>query len=284
VNKLFILFFIVVTLASCNDTQDQNSSAKIASVGSVSLYEDELLRKIPKALNSADSLKFIEQFIHNWTKEQVILQKAEEVLSEESKNVKERLENYRRSLIIHSYEQAYIENRLDTLIEETEIEDYYQEHIKDFTLKGYIIKGYYAQFPDSIDQLELKEWYQLKKPEDYITLQSFSQINAVTYHLDTTNWIYFDKVMEKIPLENNIHISSFIKHKKQISFEENKTTYYLNVIDYKLKDEASPLVFEKEKIKTIILNQRTQKLRQELNENLYKDALNKQQIIIYNKK
>ncbi len=283
--QLVIYITAISFLLGCNsEATTKSNTPKIASVGEAILYADELVQKIPKGLSGEDSLAFIEQYISTWTKEQVILQKAEEVLPEESKNVTERLEDYRKSLLIHSYQQAYIENRLDTTISEREIEQYYNDNKKDFALNGYIIKGYYAQFPDSIERKELNQWYKLKQTDDYPMLQAFSQINAIDYHLDTTNWIYFDQVMDKLPLENNIHISSFIKYKKHITFEDNNTAYYLNVVDYKVKDETSPLVFEKEKIKTILLNQRTQQLRKELNESLYQDALNKQQVIIYNKK
>lgn len=279
-----ILFIIPIffLISSCTTIAEDNSE-KLASVGSTFLYEEELHDKLPKGLNKEDSIAFVEQYIDYWTKEQVILQKAEEVLSEESKDVNERLESYRKSLIIYTYEQAYIENRLDTTITNLEIEEYYNKNKKDFTLKGYIIKAYYGIFSDSLDLTNQNNWYKLKKTDDYASLQGFSQIHSINYHLDTTSWIYFDEVLEKIPLENNIHISSFIKNKKNIHFVENGKAYYLNVLDYKLKDELSPLAFEKNKIKTIILNQRTQKLRKELNENLYKDALNKQDIVIYNK-
>lgn len=271
---LFIIF-------GCKNNESNNKSTKLAKVNNAILYEDDLLNQIPKGLGKEDSTMFVEQFIYNWTKEQVVLQKAEEVLPEENKNVRKRLESYRKSLIIHTYEQAYIESRLNTEVTQNEIESYYNNNSEDFTLKGYIIKGYFASFPDSIDRKELNSWYKLKEKEDYTSLKSFSHINAIEYHIDTSNWFYFDKVLEKIPLENNIHISSFIKKKRNIKFEENGIAYYVNVIDYKLKDEPSPLAFEKEKIKTIIINQKTQKLRQELNDNLYKDALNKHQITIY---
>lgn len=283
-NRLLFIILGFLAISSCNTTTKEDNSIKLASVGSTFLYEEELFNKLPQGLNPKDSISFVSQYIDNWTKEQVILQKAEEVLSEESKNVNERLENYRKSLIIHTYEQAYIENRLDTIILEEEIEQYYNENKKDFALKGYIIKAYHGTFPDSLDLTNLNSWYKLQHVDDYPSLQGFSQIHSNNYHLDTTNWIYFDQVLEKIPLENNIHISSFIKNKKDIHFVENNNAYYLNVLDFKLKDDISPLAFERDKIKTIILNQRTQKLRKELNENLYKDALNKQDIVIYNKK
>lgn len=283
-NQIITTFFVLLFFASCTSSVKENDATKVASVGDAVLYEGELLKQIPAGFNQDDSTTFIEQYIDTWTKEQVVLQKAEEVLPEESKNVQKRLENYRKSLIIHTYEQAYIENRLDTTVTPQEIEQYYNENKKDFALKGYIVKAYFGAFPDTIELTDLNNWYKLKTADDYFSLQGYSQIQALNYHLDTTNWIFFDKVLEKIPLENNIHISSFIKSKKNIHFIENNTAYYLNVLDYKLKDEISPIAFEKEKIKTIILNQRTQKLRKELNDNLYMDALNKQRIIIYNKK
>lgn len=278
------LLLTVAFLIGCDNNEENSNSKRVASVNNAVLYQENLDKSIPEGITGDDSIAFVEQFIENWTREQVILQKAEEVLPEESKDVAQRLENYRKSLLIYSYEQAYLESRLDTIVTEKEIENYYKTHQKEFTLKGYIIKGYFAQFSDSINNEEVKTWYQLKEEDDFINLKSFSQMNAIDYHLDTTNWIYFDKVLEKIPLENNIHKSSFIKYKKKINFEENNIAYYLNITDSKLEDELSPLIFETGKIKAIILNQRTQQLRKDLNNNLYKDAMKKQQIIIYNKK
>lgn len=280
-HKLVLLLSIL--LLSCNNTDQLKKSDIVASVNAVSLSKEELIKHIPEGLEAQDSLLFVNQYILTWTKEQVVLQKAEEVLPKESKDVSQRLESYRKSLLIYTYEQAYLADRLDTVITNDEVLEYYETHPKQFTLKGYIIKGYFAQFPDSTDKTNLNIWYSLKESGDYINLKSFSQVNAIDYHLDTTNWIYFDKVLEKIPLENNIHQSSFIKKKKKITFEENNIQYYLNIVDYRLEDELSPLAFETDKIKTIILNQRTQNLRLKLNEDLYNDALKKQQIIIYNK-
>lgn len=282
--KLLLLIGLVLLFLSCEDGKLEEKITKIASVNSAVLSQRELIDAIPNGLNEEDSLTFVDQYIENWTREQVILQKAEDVLSEEGKDVAERLEKYRKSLLIYSYEQAYLADRLDTVITAEEIKEYYNNHQKDFTLKGYIIKGYFGQFKDSINTKNLSSWYKLKSNEDYINTLSFSQINAIDYQLDTANWIYFDKVLEKIPLENNIHKSSFIKYKKNIDFEEDGIHYFVNITDSKLEDELSPLVFEKEKIKSIILNQRTQKTIKKLNDELYKDAIKQQQIIIHTKK
>lgn len=280
--RFFIFLIFSVLLFACNEKK-QPIKEGLASVGNVHLYQEHLLSEIPDGLSSEDSLDFVEQYIQNWIKEQVVLQKAEEVLPQESKDVSRRLEKYRKSLLIYTYEQAYIQDRLDTAITNLEIETYYQKNKKDFTLKGFIVKGYYASFTDSLDLTNVDEWYLLKKEEDYINLQSFSQLNAEDYYLDTVNWIYFDNVLEKIPLEGSIHKTSFVKRKKKIKFEDNGLVYYLNIVDSKLEDELSPLEFEREKIKSIIINKRTQKLRKELIENLYNDAVKQKEVKIYNK-
>ncbi len=257
----------------------------LASVNNVHLYQNQLEKEIPTGLTKEDSLEFIEQYIQNWAKEQVLVQKAEEVLPAENRALDDQLEKYRKSLLIYAFEQAFLENRLDTTISQEEIEEYYNNNIKDFVLKGFIIKGYYASFKaDSLESKDLDQWYKLKEAEDYVNLNSFSQINALNYHLDTTDWIYFDKVLEKLPLEGSIHKSSFIKHKGKIKFEDNGIAYYLNIVDSKLADEISPLSFEIDKIKAIIINKRTQKIRRDLSIDLYDDALKAKKVIFYNKK
>ncbi len=261
-------------LISCNEDAKRVPENAIARVGEDYLTKEQILREMPVGLSSEDSAVFTEQFIQKWIKEEVIVQKAEEVLPEENKNVTERLEAYKKSLLMYAYEQAYLVDRLDTTVSEIEIATYYENHKEDFLLKGFIIKGYYGIFKDSLDVEPVKEWYLLKHtPEDYVKLLGFSELNAVDYHLDTLNWMYFDEIMDKIPLENNIHKSSFIKHKRKIYFEEGGFVYFLNVLDYKLEDELSPIEFEKDKIKAIIINKRTKKIRTELAENLYNDAL-----------
>ncbi len=282
--NVFIISLFLIFFTSCvNKTQQVKEG--IARENNVHLYQEQLSREIPRGLTKEDSLEFIEQYVINWAKEQILVQKAEEELPLKSKNVNIQLEKYRKSLLIYTFEQAYIENRLDTVISQDEIEEYYQKNLKDFVLKGYIIKGYYGSFnSENIETKNLDKWYKLKEKDDYVQLNSFSQINAIDYYLDTTNWIYFDKVLEKIPLEGSIHKSSFVKHKKKIKFEENGISYYLNIMDSKLEDEVSPLEFEIEKMKAIILNKRTQKIRRDLSTSLYEDALKAKQIIYYNKK
>ena len=61
---------------------------KVARVGSVHLYQEELIKDIQSGLSKEDSLLFIDQLVSNWIEEQIVLQKAEEVLPQGSKRRK----------------------------------------------------------------------------------------------------------------------------------------------------------------------------------------------------
>jgi hypothetical protein len=117
-------------------------------------------------------------------------------------------------------------------------------------------------------------------PEDAFKMKEHIDNYAVKSYYDTTNWMYFSDVLKDIPLQD-FNKSTFIKNKKEVMFEEGEFVYFLNILDYKLKDELSPLEFEKDRIKSIILNMRTNEIRKSLNEQLYQDALDSKQIVIY---
>ena len=91
-------------------------------------------------------------------------------------------------------------------------------------------------------------------------------------HINEDEWIYFDELIKKVPIAE-YNKRKFIIKKKKLFFEENNLLYFINIFDYKLKDAISPLSFEKEKIKSIILNIRMNELRKKLRMDLYEDAL-----------
>ncbi len=271
-----ILFF-----TSCEDTTSEDNKVVVAKVNDTELYRHEVLSNLPEGLTKEDSLSFVDNYIDQWIQEQVIYQKAIEILPEEAKDVDLQLEKYRRSLLIYTYEQYYIQDRLDTNVTDLEIETFYNEHIEDFTLRDYIVKVIYARYTDITPDLDkVKNWYKLYKEDDWINLQSHANLYSVGFYNDTTNWMFFDDVLKEIPL-TDINKSSFIRNKKNITFEENGMVYFLNVLDAKLKDETSPIEFEKDRIKGILLNIRMNELRKQLKTELYNDAQKAQNIKIY---
>lgn len=282
--SLTVIFASCLTFLaiSCSEEAPDNDSKVIASVNEIQLTEAELLYHLPEGLSEEDSLKFVESYIEKWVNEQVVYQKAIEVLPENSKNVDFQLADYKRSLLIYTYEQYYIQDRLDTVVPMADIQAYYDENVEDFILKDYIVKAIYAKYTINTPELEdVAKWYQLKAENDWINLQSHANLYSIKFFNDTANWVFFDDILSEIPL-TDINKATFIRKKKSITFEEDGMVYFLNVIDSKLQDETSPIEFEYDKIRGILLNIRMNELRKELKSQLYIDAKNADIITIYN--
>lgn len=266
---------------SCSEETPESNQVILAKVNDVGLSRSEVLHNLPEGLSSADSLAFVDTYIDQWVQEQVVYQKALEVLPEESKDVDFQLEKYRRSLLVFTYEQNYIQDRLDTVVSMKEIEEFYNNNLEDFALRDYIVKAVYAKYTDVTPDLDkVKSWYKLYSEDDWINLQSHANLYGVKFYNDTTNWIFFDDVLKEIPL-TDINKASFIRNKKNITFEEEGMIYYLNILDSRLQDDVSPIEFEKDRIKGILLNIRMNELRKNLKTELYNDAQKAQIINIY---
>lgn len=284
-NRLIVYSVIISSLlsvVSCDFIKDDPvNENKIAQVNEAVLLEEQFLLDFPEGLSGIDSSNFRTQYIENWVKEQVILQTAENKLPETKKNVDYQLKKYRNSLIIYEYEKQYIKEHLDTVIAFEEIEKFYNDNQEEFFLRDFIVKTVYIKYTTNTPNLkDVSKWYKYQQPDDEFNLKQHINNYAVLYYTDTANWKYFGDVLKEIPLQD-FNKSSIIKNKKEIIFEEGEFVYYINILDYKLKDELSPLEFEKDRIKSILLNMRTNEIRKDLNKQLYDDALQSKQIIIY---
>jgi hypothetical protein len=281
-SSYYVLISLLFLSTACSDVaQEEEEGIKIAKVFDVYLTEEQLLRDLPDELKGEDSINFRTQYIENWVKEQVLVQTAENELPETKKDVDYQLMKYRNSLLIYEYEKQYISERLDTAVSMQEIQKFYKENQDEFFLRDFIVKTVYVKYTNNTPDLDkVSKWYKYKLPADEMNLKQHIDNFAVKFNYDTTNWMYFNDVLKDIPLQD-FNKSSFIKNKKEVTFEEGEFIYFLNILDYKLKDELSPIEFEKQRIKSIILNMRTNEIRKVLNVQLYEDALNSKQIIIY---
>jgi len=272
---------LILFLISCSDENHQNNRKKVVSVNGTILYENELINDIPSGLIEEDSINFINQYINNWIKDQLVLKKAEDLLPEHVKNINNKVKKYRNSLITYEYEQFYIKKRLDTIINDEEIEGYYNDHSDDFILKDYIVKCMYLKInKNAPDQKNLKTSYLLNNEEDKLFLRTYSLKHAIEFYYNNEEWVYFDEILKKIPLQD-FNKKKFIQKKKKLTFEEDSFIYYINIYDFRLEDGVSPLSFEKEKIRSIILNMRSTELRKKLKADLYNDALKNKSIEYY---
>ncbi|MGB1102578.1 MAG: hypothetical protein ACPG21_03030 [Crocinitomicaceae bacterium] len=256
---------------------EANKGAIIAQVGERMLYEEDL-----KTISwtRSDSAEIVGAFIEDWVAGEVLLQAAEKDNNIDGETIDRKVEEFRRDLYTHQYLKARVEAEVDTVVSNEEIQDYYEAHKGDFQLNDYLVKVLYLKVPlDAHDIDKIGSAYKLQRENDQETIETFAKMYASNFYYDVDNWIYFDDILKEIPLQD-INKDRFILKRSKIRFEENGFYYFLNIIDYKLKNSISPLNFERNNIKTRILNMRMRDMREKIEHEIIQSAYNNGEVQI----
>ncbi len=273
---LLITFFV-----SCNLLEEKKDNNAIARVNDKYLLYSDIKDIIPKGATKDDSTLFVNNYINNWIKESLILQKAELNLKENQKDFQKQLEDYRKSLLIYSYEKELIKQRLDTNVNTEEIEEFYDNNKQNFILRDDIVKVRYLKIIKNAPHLKkIRKIYKSSKPEDIEKLKELAHQYSEKFHLNDNQWIYFDELKKEVPIQVNQTIG-YLKNINNIEVEDSLSYYFVYIRDFKLKNDVSPLSFETQNIKNIIINKRKLSLTNKISNDLYQEAVVNKDIEIY---
>ncbi len=270
ISRSILFISLCLLLICCNKNDDQG--AILAEVGDKKLTINDLMEVIPDNTSSTDSITLSERYIQDWIMEQLVIIKAEEGLSEEKKNFDVLIENYRKSLLTYTYEQEWIRQKLDTTIQNEEIEKYYNDNEKNFQLKDYILKVKFSAIAyDSKNINQLKKLFYSEKPEDLVKWEQLCVDIGISYYFNEDHWMLWDEFIKQVPLEV-YDVEAFLKKKKTVEFEKDNNLYLIAITDYQLSGSRSPLSFERDKIKSMILNRRKLQLLEDMRKDLLAKA------------
>jgi hypothetical protein len=280
VNYIAIVFLCLQILA-CTRSGKGKGETPIARVSDVYLYPGELEGIIDPKLSPKDSMDFRKKFIEKWIKKQLLLQKAELNLNFEQKDVSKQLDDYRTALLIFKYEEMLLRQQMDTVVLQKEIESYYTQNMNNFVLNQPAMKGVYIKLhSNSPYQEKVARWIKSDNPEDVKQLDSYCFQYAKKYDYFNDQWIYFDVLKKQLPLHTN-DIDGFLRNNKYIELHDSIFNYYLNIKEFKVSGNTAPINLVKEDISRILLNKRKMQLLQNLENDIYSNAFNRDKIEIY---
>jgi len=270
--KLIILFILI--LGACKNSKILSNQTPIVKIGEKYLYFEEIQEFLPEGISSEDSIIKVNNYIDLWIKKELMLQAAEKNLSDEYDDIQTKVEDYKNSLLIHKYSQKILEQKLDTNIENSEIEQYYNQNIADFRLTKSAIKGVYIKILKSDKQLSnVISWCKSSNPNDSLKLAEYCSRKATKYDDFKGSWIYFNSIISDFSYDID-DPESFLQKRNFIETEDETFYYILKITDYLLTNEQAPINFAKDNIKTIILNKRERLLIDEVENNVYEKAMN----------
>ena len=273
--KFFIISVITFLLSSCFAKDEERV---LASVNEKDLLLTEVINKMPVYLE--DSAYFFQSYMNKWIRKQLMIYHAEINLRTDLLAYETKIEEYRSSLLIYTYQQELLNQNFDTTITESEIESYFQRYKDQFKLSKNIFKGRFIVVNRLAPNLpSLNKWFKSEEDLDG-NLVDYCQQFAKEYYLEDSNWQYFSIFNEKLP---NIidKEDNFLRNTRAIWFEDDTFRYYLFIKAYKLKGSVSPLAIEKEKIKNVLLNKKKIEYLKQLEDELYQNALALKKIKIY---
>jgi len=279
--RLASLAFIVVACAFVSCEWGNDRAELIAEIGDKQLTWKEVSDVVPDNSSAEDSAALADHYINDWITKQLIISKAESNLPDELKSFEEMIENYRSSLLIYAFEQEWVRQKLDTVVSDQEIEQYYADNEKNFQLKDYILKVKFTAISADSKQINaLKKLFNSSKPEDLVKWQQLCVEIGASYYFNEEEWMKWDEFIKQIPLEV-YDIEGFLKKKNTIEFEKDNNLYLISITDYQLAGSKSPLSFEREKIRAMIINKRKLTLLETMRKDIYAKAQQDGEIKLY---
>jgi hypothetical protein len=277
--KLLYNILGLTILSSCS-LFERTDDILLARLGDSYLYESDVKSILNTNISSADSLAFIQQYIQNWAQEELLLQKAKLNINLSELDIDQRLEDYRRSLLIHAYEQKLIQQNHDTVVSSISLQNYYQEHSDDYILAQDIVKLMLVKVSVIAPEIDsIKKWVFAKDSLNLYAIEAYAHQYAKRFYYNPNEWLNWSEFERFMP--NTIKNEAFFEHSNTLYLQDSLDVYFVRLFDSKAQGEIAPLEHVEEEIKSILLNQKKLKTVDLIQSKLLEDAKKSKQFEIY---
>ena len=275
-------FFLVLTAVSCQLASSLvHDDQPVARVGREKLYRSEVESMIPDMISPEDSASLAEKYIRLWAMERLYMDEAGRQLSKAEMDVYEELESYRRSLVRYRYEQRYLNDRLDTLITDAQIREYYQANEAEFELSRPLMK---LRFVDVMkDSPDKDEILRLMSSDEYAGLEradSLARNSALRYFDNSDTWMDAGELARYFGVSCEEMLAAMDGDMIMIEPEGRGDLLAAYVCDM-ISSGTAPIEYCSSAIRDIILSNRKHELLAALERDLLEGALDSKQFVIY---
>ncbi len=278
--RAFILAIVILTslLAACN----RGKPRPVARSYDQFLYPEDLKGVVPVGVTGDDSTQLVRAYMEQWLRQQALLYHARRNVNINTDRLDRQVEEYKNGLVVYEYEQALVSQKLDTVVTDDEIRQYYDARDELFILRQPILKVSYIQLRNDAPELErVKRLFASTDFEEQDVLAKYCAMYASQYALHDTSWHYVDELEKKIPL-SKIGEDNYSQKGRIFEIIENNELYLIILHDSKLREARSPLPLVRGQIRNLILNKRKIDLIDRMQRSIVADARERNNIEIYN--
>jgi hypothetical protein len=261
-------------LGSCTAVEKQQKVGAAVEVNGQYLYRSTL-DSLTVGLSSEDSLRMVQQYISQWTKDILEYDKAK---ARTKSDLEKLVEEYRRALYVQAYEQQLIERHMPKAVPDSVVTQVYEQMPNRFLLDESIVKGILVVVPkDARDIAKLRGWMAKEKLDE---IEKYAYQNASGYELFADKWLTTTDLLAHIPAER-AEMENMLKAKNQIEVTDSLKTYVLQVTEKHLRGEQMPMEYARPEIEKIVLYERQVDFLNKEREKLYNEAIQDQKIKFY---
>ena len=251
----FISFLLLLLISACTLSTNNESDA-VARVGENYLFSSDLQDQIGPRYNG-DSLQIANRLIDDWAEQLLYLKKAEINLNAtEKKRLDKLVRTYRNDLYVKTYKDMAIQSQLDSVVDQVEIQDYFEQNKANFRTNKDLLRGRYVRVRNENFNLNtIRRSLRRFNDIDKIFLDSIA-LQFTTYSMNDSIWVQASQFFNRLPLISERRYKNFLKNNTFFELQDSLEVYLVVVEEVVLRNELAPLEYVTPTLKQILINKR----------------------------
>lgn len=278
-NQWIGIVLVLTILLGCQPTQPNQGDQLLAKVYNKSLRLSELEDMIPVNMSPEDSTLIINAFIERWVRDAVMMHEAESNVDKELE-LDKLVEDYRSSLVLHSYERVLVDRLLDSVVSQQELQRFYEKNKENYQLQEPIVRGRFIKvLKNSPDIEKLEKWWNSEQPEDFRLMVNYCATYAIAQFLSDSTWHNLSDIRVEFP--KDVLSESQLQGNKDVILSNEEFQYFFRPIDWIASNQLAPFSYIADQAKKVIIHKRKMELLDETKETMYQQALRRNEVKIY---
>jgi hypothetical protein len=267
------LLFLLTLVTTCRlDTT--TSDTAVARVNDQYLYASEITASLGENLSAIDSASMVQNYINTWAKEQLLLDKAVFNLNTaQQEELEDLIRRYRNDLFIKTYQEEWLKARVDTLVSDLDIEQYFQENKRNFRLHQDLLRGRYIELPlNNFNKSSIREALRRFNTDDQTYLDSISlQFNDA--FLNDSIWLRPQTFFGRMNRPTVDVYERYLKSNRFFEIEDSLDLYLVFVEEVKRRNEIAPISHVRSTLKQIMINKRKLEMLRQFDRDILDEAV-----------
>lgn len=283
-NAILVLLFAAL-MQSCEyfdfDFGSQGEEDVIARVNDAYLYKADIESLVNASMSKEDSTIIVNNYIDRWATQQLLTDRAKlNINLERQQKFDKMVEDYRNQLYTKAYSDAMVIKALDSIVDDNEVEQYYEENKETFTLNETLYQLRYIRVNDAREAYRLKREFVRFDEKDRDTLSS-SIAEYTVHNLNDSIWKSYKSWVAEIPVLEKAETWQLKNTQNYVQLKDSLGVYMMYIQDRRERGSQAPMQYVRATVEQIILNKRKQDLIKQLRTDITKDAIKNNEFEIY---